>query len=205
LTEFVERNLRAAVEARAARVQFVSVILLLFASNGVFMPLEVALNRLWGFSMHRPYWKNQLMAFGMTFVMGVLALISAVFAGGLWAPAERLAGDWLRTPNAAILALLKLAEIHAVFLVFLLIYWLLPNGKVPLGRAAVTSAVLAALFELGQLLYAWIWPWLDLRHEYGPFFISVTLVLWGFFVAMVALAAGKVYARPALVQMPEDV
>ena len=54
------------------------------------------------------------------------------------------------------------------------------------------------LFELGQLLYAWIWPTLDLRNEYGPFFISVTLVLWGFFVAMVALAAGKLYARPSL-------
>jgi uncharacterized BrkB/YihY/UPF0761 family membrane protein len=128
-----------------------------------------------------------------------------MFAGGWWSQAEQLAGGWIRTPNSAILFLLKLAEIHVVFLVFLLIYWLLPNGKVPLGRAAVTAAVLAALFELGQLLYSSIWPWLDLRNEYGPFFISVTLVLWGFFVAMVALAAGKLYARPSTSEMPEDV
>ena len=70
LAEFVERNLRAAVEARGARVRLVSIVLLLFASNGLFMPLEVALNRLWGFTTHRPYWKNQLMAFGLTFTMG---------------------------------------------------------------------------------------------------------------------------------------
>lgn len=203
LVDFVERNLRAAVAARGARVQLVSIVLLLFASNGVFMPLEVALNRLWGFTANRPYWKNQLMAFGLTFVMGSVALISAVFAGSWWVPVERV--GWFRTPNAAILALLKLAEVHAIFLVFLLIYWLLPNGPVPLGRAAVTAAVLAALYEGGQWLYSAIWPWLDLRGEYGPFFISVTLVLWGFFVAMVALAAGKLYAKPSFGEMPEDV
>jgi uncharacterized BrkB/YihY/UPF0761 family membrane protein len=205
LVEFVERNLRAAVADRGARVQLVSIVLLLFASNGVFMPLEVALNRLWGFTAHRPYWKNQLMAFGLTFVMGSVALISAVFAGSWWTVAERMTGGWFQTPSAAILALLKLAEIHAIFLVFLLIYWLLPNGPVPVGRAAVTAAILAVLYELGQLLYSWIWPWLDLRNEYGPFFISVTLVLWGFFVAMVALAAGKLYAKPSFGDMPEDV
>jgi uncharacterized BrkB/YihY/UPF0761 family membrane protein len=205
LIEFVERNLRAAVEARAARVTTVSLILLLFAANGVFMPLEVALNRLWGFTEHRPYWKNQLMAVGFAFVMGAVALTSAIFAGGWWRQAERLAGDWFRTPDAAILALLKIAEIHSVFLVFLLIYWLLPNGPVPFGRAAVTAAVLAVFYELGQSLYSWIWPSLDLRREYGPFFISVTLVLWGFLVAMVALAAGRLYAKPALACLPEDV
>ena len=203
LVEFVERNLRAAVETRGARVQLVSIVLLLFASNGVFMPLEVALNRLWGFTAHRPYWKNQLMAFGLTFVMGSVALISAVFAGSWWVPVER--SGLFPTPNAAILALLKLAEIHAVFLVFLLIYWLLPNGPVPLGRAAVTAAVLAVLYEAGQSAYSAVWPWLDLRGEYGPFFISVTLVLWGFLVAMVALAAGKLYAKPSFGDLPEDV
>jgi uncharacterized BrkB/YihY/UPF0761 family membrane protein len=203
LVEFVERNLRAAVEARGGRVQVVSVVLLLFASQGVFMPLEVALNRLWGFTAHRPYWKNQLMAFGMTFVMGSVALISAVFAGSWWRPLDQL--RWFQTPDGAILALLKLAEIHAIFLVFLLIYWLLPNGPAPFGRAAVTAAILAVLYEAGMWLYAAIWPWLDLRGEYGPFFISVTLVLWGFFVAMVALAAGRLYAKPSFGEMPEDV
>lgn len=205
LIEFVERNLRAAVEARAARVTTVSLVLLLFAANGVFMPLEVALNRLWGFTTHRPYWKNQLMAVGFAFVMGSVALISAMFAGGWWRQAEQLSGGWFQSPNAAILALLKLAEIHSVFLVFLLIYWLLPNGPVPFGRAAVTAAFLAIFYELGQSLYSWIWPSLDLRREYGPFFISVTLVLWGFLVAMVALAAGRLYAKPVLPRLPEDV
>ena len=204
LVDFVERNLRAAVEARGGRVQLVSIVLLLFASNGVFMPLEVALNRLWGFTAHRPYWKNQLMAFGMTSVLGAVALVSALFAGSGWRHAERLSGGAFETPDAAILALLKLAEIHAIFLVFLLIYWLLPNGPVPFGRAAVTAAVLAVLYEAGQWLYAAVWPWMDLRSEYGPFFISVTLVLWGFFVAMVALAAGRLYV-PHRAAKTEDI
>ena len=67
----------------------------------------------------------------------------------------------------------------------------------PFKRAAVTAIVVAILVELTQLAYSWAWPLLDLRREYGPFFISVTLVLWGFFASMIMLAAGEVYSRSA--------
>lgn len=33
---------------------------ILLGGAGVFIPLETAFNQLWGFSEHRPYWKNQL-------------------------------------------------------------------------------------------------------------------------------------------------
>src|SRR6204780_2236684 len=44
--EFVIRNLNAMVDARQ-RVQVASLIILLVTSTGVFVPLEVALNRIW--------------------------------------------------------------------------------------------------------------------------------------------------------------
>ena len=46
--DFVIRNLNALVDARN-RAQVASLIILLFTSTGIFMPLEVALNRIWGF------------------------------------------------------------------------------------------------------------------------------------------------------------
>jgi uncharacterized BrkB/YihY/UPF0761 family membrane protein len=55
----------------------------------------------------------------------------------------------------------------------------------------------ALLIEGLQFAYAWVWPWLGLRAEYGPFFISVTLMLWGFLAAMVVLAGAEACARPA--------
>src|SRR5579883_2335345 len=58
---FVRRN------APRASVQVGSMFLLLLTANGVFEPLEVALNRAWGVTRNRSYWSNQLVALGMIF------------------------------------------------------------------------------------------------------------------------------------------
>src|ERR1700678_3804539 len=52
--DFVIRNLNAMVETRH-RVEIVSLVILLVTSSGVFMPLEVALNRIWRFPENRSY------------------------------------------------------------------------------------------------------------------------------------------------------
>ena len=58
------------------RLQLTSMVLLLFTANGIFEPLEVALNRAWGVTKNRSYLKNQLVALGMIFLCGALALLS---------------------------------------------------------------------------------------------------------------------------------
>src|SRR5579872_2576346 len=59
--EFVIRNLNAMVNTRH-RAQAVSLIILLVTSSGIFMPLEVALNRVWRFPNIRSYIGNQLIS-----------------------------------------------------------------------------------------------------------------------------------------------
>ena len=56
--EFVIRNLNALV-ASHHRAQVFSLVMLLISSTGIFMPLEVALNRVWGFPNNRSYFGNQ--------------------------------------------------------------------------------------------------------------------------------------------------
>ena len=53
-----------------------SILLLLFTANGIFEPLEVALNRAWGISKDRSYAKNQILSFGLILLCGGLALTS---------------------------------------------------------------------------------------------------------------------------------
>jgi len=198
LVDFVERNLRVAVESRGHGVEIVSVILLIFASNGIFMPLEVAMNRLWGFESHRSYWKNQAISFCMTFATGTLALTAALWASTQIETIEWALQGWVTAPDMLTLILLKLAEVPFTIVIMLLIYWLLPNGPVPIRRALPTAIVVGVLMQLAQAVYVWVWPSLNLRQEYGPFFISVTLVLWGFFAAMLVLAGGEYCARGRL-------
>ena len=79
--DFVIRNLNSMVNSRQ-RVQFVSLVILLVTSSGVFLPLEVALNRIWRFENNRSYLGNQLISFGLAFACGVLALLSIALTAG---------------------------------------------------------------------------------------------------------------------------
>ncbi len=73
--DFVIHNLNAIVSSRH-RAQILSLLILLVTSTGIFMPLEVALNRVWGFRNNRSYFGNQLISLGLAFACGLLALLS---------------------------------------------------------------------------------------------------------------------------------
>src|SRR5258707_6470918 len=79
--DFVIRNLNSMVDSRH-RVQVVSLIILLVTSSGVFLPLEVALNRIWHFENNRSYLGNQAISLGLAFACGVLALLSIALTAG---------------------------------------------------------------------------------------------------------------------------
>lgn len=193
--EFLVRNLRATVDRRGL-LQGVSVRLLLLTANGVFEPLEVALNRAWGIATNRSFLKNQLISFGLIFACGGLAVISTAFTA-----ANR---DWAARvfPNLKVVSLLtvlffKAAAIPTSILVLFLVYWLLPNGPVPRGlvfRAAITVGLILETLKYLNLL---LWPWLrqKLVLEYGPFVNSVTIVLVSFLAALVVMAGADWAAR----------
>ena len=74
----VVKGVRATVGARGP-FRLVSVLLLLFTANGIFEPLEVALNRAWN-TANRSYLRNQLLSLGLIFACGTLAMASATSA-----------------------------------------------------------------------------------------------------------------------------
>jgi uncharacterized BrkB/YihY/UPF0761 family membrane protein len=74
---FLKRNLVAVVESRGP-MQITSILLLLVTANGIFLPVEVALNGVWGVKQNRSYFKNQLLSLGLIFLCGGLALLSFI-------------------------------------------------------------------------------------------------------------------------------
>ena len=79
--DFVIRNLQSLVKTRQ-RVKMASLVILLITSTGVFVPLEVAFNRIWGFAKNRSYLGNQIISLALAFACGILALISVAMAAG---------------------------------------------------------------------------------------------------------------------------
>src|ERR1035437_763941 len=116
--EFVIRNLNAMVNSRH-RVQVVSLVILLVTSSGVFMPLEVALNRIWRFPNNRSYFGNQLMSLGLAFSCGVLALLSIAMTAGNVALLEFLlrghGSGFIRLVGFVVMKLFAIAASIAIF------------------------------------------------------------------------------------------
>lgn len=196
--DFVIRNLNAMVNSRQ-RVQVVSLIILLVTSSGVFMPLEIALNRIWRFPNNRSYFGNQLISLGLAFGCGVLALLSiAATAGNVGLMGFLLRGHGVGLTRLVGFLMMKTFAIAASIAIFFLIYWLLPNGKVP-ARAVLPAAIIMGLLS-EALKYGYILalPWLNFAEVYGPFALSVSLMFWAFLTGLLLLAGANLSAEEHL-------
>jgi membrane protein len=192
--DFLIRNLNALVNARH-RAQLLSLLILLVTSTGIFMPLEVALNRIWHFSNNRSYLGNQLIALGLVFGCGVLALLSIALTAGNVALLERaLHGHAILVIRLIGFLIMKGFAIAASVAIFFLIYWLLPYGKVP-ARAVLPTAVIMGLLS-ETLKYAYILALLRLNFQevYGPFALSVSLMFWAFLSGLLLLTGAHLAA-----------
>ncbi len=201
--DFVIRNLNAMVNSRQ-RVQVASLIILLVTSTGVFVPLEVALNRIWHFETNRSYLGNQLISLGLAFACGILALLSIALTAGPVAFMEVLVhGYGTGIVRLVGFLMMKVFAIAASIAIFFLIYWLLPNGKVP-ARAVLPAAIIMGLLsEVLKYAYIVALPWLNFQEVYGPFALSVSLMFWAFLSGLLLLAGANLSAEDhVLAELP---
>lgn len=196
--QFLERNLRASAGYQRS-LEWVSILLLLFTANGVFLPLEVALNRAWGVNENRSLVKNQLVSLGLIFACGALALLSAIFTGSGEAVWDLFTGGYSSAPPVFLTGVFKVASAPLTVAVLFLVYWLLPNAKVPWRQVLPRAVVVGLALEAMKWINLLIWPWLysKFRREYGPFVNSVTILTWSFLAAMVVLGGADWTARRA--------
>jgi YihY family inner membrane protein len=197
--DFLTDNLYLAASHQG--VQFFSLIMILIACTGIFLPLEVALNQAWGVTKSRNYLANQVVAFGLAILMVVLGMGSILL-------------------NAAARTVLKLFFDHhtnikvfdfvlnvayqgtsfvllaattgvASILFFFSIYWLLPNRKVPWRPVLRTSIVTGIVWLGAKYLFMAILPHLDLQKLYGPFYVSVGLLFWAYASGLILFAGAQ--------------
>jgi len=189
--DFILRNLNALVNARSG-VQVVSLLILLVTSSGVFLPLEVALNRVWGIKKNRSYLGNQIISLGLAFAVGVLALISVALTAGNKVLLQTSAS--VHSGGAESHIFMKTVAVAASIAIFFLVYWLLPNGRIS-ARAVLPAAVATGLlWDLCKYLYILALPWLDFKAVYGPFALSVTLMFWAFLSGLLLLGGAHLSA-----------
>jgi YihY family inner membrane protein len=201
LGAFIIRNL---TKVNHGRFQITSIILLLFTANGIFEPLEVALNRAWGVEKNRSYFRNQLLSLLMILLCGGLALGSVL----LTAVNEKFAATQYGTnaiPPLVSLGIFKVAAIPVTILSLFLTYFVLPNRRVPARRVIPAAVVVGIGIEALKYLFLFAWPWLNrkFQNEYGPFSNSVSIMVFAMATSMVVLA-GAYWSAGTREETPEE-
>ena len=198
-SDFVVRNLTLVAASQGA--QFFSLIMIVVACTGIFLPLEVALNQAWGVTKSRNYLHNQVIAFGLAILMVALGMGSIVV--------NALARDVLtpvlvHTTNIKIIdfvlhvtyqgtSFLLLAATTGVASIafFFSIYWLLPNRKVPWRHVLNTSIYTGVIWLVAKYIFELLLPHMHLYDLYGAFQVSVGLLFWGYISGLILFAGAQ--------------
>lgn len=197
--DFVARNL--AFVASRQGVQIFSLIMILVACTGIFLPLEVALNQAWGVTKSRNYLHNQVIAFGLAILMVALGMGSIALNA---AARVVLSAVFVHQTNIKIFdfvlhfayqgtsfILLAATTGVASILFFFSIYWLLPNRKVPWRHVLRTSIYTGIIWLVAKYIFEALLPFMHLEDLYGKFYVSVGLLFWAYISGLILFAGAQ--------------
>jgi membrane protein len=178
---FLLQNLEASSWGLGERMTLHAALWILLGGAGVFIPLETAFNRLWGFEEHRPYWRNQWVGLLLTAACWTLTVGLVLALAQLWVP--------LRLP------VLRVGVVAYTALALFLLYRVLPNGHVPAAAAVPAALLTAVATEVVRGLYMVALPLLQLPRSQGPYHVSVSFLLLAYAEAFVLLAGAYLAAE----------
>jgi len=176
--------------------QAFSLLMILIACTGIFLPLEVALNQAWGVKKSRNYLLNQTIAFGLALLMLGLA-VASMFANLAVDSAlpviflEHTDNAFYRFVSGGVdYAWLAISTGVASILFFFSVYYILPNRKVPWRPVLRTSIITGLVWLLSRFIFATVLPHIDLTI-YGPFYVSVGLLFWAYISGLILFAGAQ--------------
>ena len=193
----IERNLRALVAHPRPHLLTVGLAGTLYSASRGVDAVRRALNLAYDVKESRPFWKTELLAFGMTISSAALILfgIAALIAGGnvgLWAadklhiaPVYVVVWSWLRWPVTALLIMSCAA----------LVYYLLPDVEQEF-KFITPGSVLGTLLWLLST-----WGFSQYAGHFGSYNITfgsiggvVLLMTWFYITAFIFIMGGEVNA-----------
>ena len=200
--DFIANNL-AGVAAVASRhgIQVFSLIMILVACTGIFLPLEVALNQAWGVTRSRNYLHNQLISIGLAVLMVALGMGSILLNA---AARSVLTVIFVHQTNIKFIdivlhftyqgtsfILLAATTGVASILFFFSIYWILPNRKVPWRHVLSTSIYTGVIWLVSKYIFEALLPHMHLDDLYGRFYVSVGLLFWAYISGLILFAGAQ--------------
>jgi membrane protein len=193
--DVILRNL-VSISRAYGRVGLVSFVLLLWASSGVFMPLEKALNRAWEVEEQRSWWRQRLLALEMALIFGFVVMFS-LGSVVLSVYLHRRFGSWLSpgawSPfNLAYHAAVILASFGLTMGLFVVLFERLPNRSLKIREVLPAALFTAILWEVTRNLFVLVMRRVNYSHIYGSIAAVIALMTWAYISSAVMLFGAQI-------------
>jgi YihY family inner membrane protein len=190
------KSLDAVTRGPGGKATLLSFGLLIFSASGVFQPLEMALNRAWGFKERgvvRQYLTYLLLVIACAVIMifpVALAsiydfILDKIFGASIW-----------RTYIFNVLG--PIIALPFIVLLLFVIYYVVPNGKVQAAQVAFTSIATALLWLIGTLIFWLALPLFDFEGSYKQLASLMALVTWIFVSSFILILGANLSAYKIL-------
>jgi membrane protein len=133
----------------------VGVIVLFWSVIKIFGNIEKNFNQIWGVAAGRPFLRKITDYLSLSLLCTVLAAGAGALTVMISSEATSIAAkmEVLAALSPAIFALIKLLPVVVLWIVFTLIYMLMPNTTVRFTSALIAGLVAGSAFQIFQLLY----------------------------------------------------
>lgn len=174
--------------------QVISLVLLAWAGSALFFALEAALESAYRVQQPRNFVGSQIRGTALVLAVGLLALLAAGLLHGLVWLSEHLLANRFSTEAVFTLSYYAITFLVTFCLLLCAFHWL-PNQESRLRHIVPEAVFAAVLVIIADLVFRWLAPEMGLEEVYGPFFVSVTILLWGYTFGCIIVGSARLGAN----------
>jgi membrane protein len=191
--DWIVRNLQIYLQEIGIH-QVISLVLLAWAGSALFFALEAALESAYRVRLPRNFVGSQIRGTALVLALGVLAMLAAtVLHGSVWL-AEQVFANEISSARVFTLTYYGITFVVTLCLLICAFHWL-PNREAPLRHILPEALFAATLIVVADLVFRWLAPQMGLEEVYGPFFVSVTILLWGYTFGCIIVGSARLGAN----------
>ncbi len=166
-----------------------------FGASLTFVELQHAVNVIWGTASTRRWYLavvlKRLVSFAMVLVAGALLVATMTASVGIARFGSWLADHLPHSLATAVLGWLEpVASLGMLTVLFVLLFKVLPDGRVPWRRALVGALVTASLLVAARAVVTRYLGVVDVASAYGAAGSLVVLLVWVYASSVVVLLGG---------------
>lgn len=196
VTDVIQEQVDSLVEQRGI-VGVLASIGLLWGASGMFSTISDALNVAWGVQRRRPFWRGKVVSISVALLIGALSLLSIGATTVVSLSRFLLSQGFIPFHQYLDQAASTLLPVTTNFMMFLMLYKILPYTSVSWRSAGLGALIAAVIWEGAKMLFAFYFLGIAQgRYSsiYGSLGSVIVFLLWAYLSGIILLIGAELAA-----------